>query len=29
MNNWDMGFIKNTTVYKERMQLQFRMEMIN
>ncbi|MSV29389.1 MAG: hypothetical protein EXQ52_11715, partial [Bryobacterales bacterium] len=24
MNNWDMGFIKNTMVYKERMKLQFR-----
>ena len=29
INNWDMGFIKNTTVYKERVKLQFRLEMIN
>lgn len=29
INNWDMGFIKNTMVYKERMKLQFRLEMIN
>ena len=29
MNNWDMGFIKNTTVYGDRMKLQFRLEMIN
>lgn len=29
MNNWDMGFIKNTMVYKERVKLQFRVEMIN
>jgi hypothetical protein len=29
INNWDMGFIKNTTLYKERVKLQFRMEMIN
>ena len=29
MNNWDMSFIKNTTVYKERFKLQFRMELIN
>lgn len=29
INNWDMGFIKNTTVYKERLKLQFRLEMIN
>jgi hypothetical protein len=29
INNWDMGFIKNTMVYKERMKLQFRFEMIN
>jgi len=28
-NNWDMSFIKNTTVYKERIKLQFRAEMIN
>ncbi len=29
MNNWDMGFLKNTTVYGERVKLQFRLEMIN
>jgi carboxypeptidase family protein/TonB-dependent receptor-like protein len=29
INNWDMAFIKNTMVYKERVKLQFRMEMIN
>ena len=29
INNWDMGFIKNTMVYKERFKLQFRCEMIN
>jgi hypothetical protein len=29
MNNWDMGFIKNTMVYRERVKLQFRLEMIN
>ncbi len=29
INNWDMGFIKNTMVYKERVKLQFRVEMIN
>ncbi|MFN7925079.1 MAG: carboxypeptidase-like regulatory domain-containing protein [Bryobacteraceae bacterium] len=29
INNWDMGFIKNTMVYKERVKLQFRFEMIN
>ncbi|MFN0167013.1 MAG: TonB-dependent receptor domain-containing protein [Bryobacteraceae bacterium] len=29
MNNWDMAFLKNTTVYKERFKLQFRFEMIN
>jgi hypothetical protein len=29
INNWDMAFIKNTTVYKERVKLQFRFEMIN
>lgn len=29
INNWDMGFIKNTYVYKERMKLQLRLEMIN
>jgi len=28
-NNWDMGFIKNTFVYRERVKLQFRLEMIN
>jgi hypothetical protein len=29
INNWDMSFIKNTMVYKERVRLQFRVEMIN
>jgi hypothetical protein len=29
INNWDMSFIKNTMVYKERIKLQFRLEMIN
>jgi hypothetical protein len=29
MNNWDMSFIKNTMVYRERVKLQFRLEMIN
>jgi hypothetical protein len=29
INNWDMAFIKNTTLYRERMKLQFRFEMIN
>jgi len=29
INNWDMSFIKNTTLYKERVKLQFRLEMIN
>jgi len=29
INNWDMSFIKNTWVYKERVKLQFRCEMIN
>lgn len=29
INNWDMAFIKNTWVYKERVKLQFRGEMIN
>jgi hypothetical protein len=29
INNWDMSFIKNTSIYKERMKLQFRLEMIN
>jgi len=29
INNWDMSFIKNTMVYKERVKLQFRFEMIN
>jgi hypothetical protein len=29
MNNWDMAVIKNTMVYKERVKLQFRLEMIN
>src|SRR5262249_31478225 len=28
INNWDMGFIKNTAVWKERAKLQFRLEMI-
>jgi hypothetical protein len=29
INNWDMAFIKNTLLYKERVKLQFRLEMIN
>ena len=29
INNWDMSFIKNTWVYKERVKLQLRCEMIN
>lgn len=29
INNWDMSFSKNTYVYKERVKLQFRAEMIN
>ena len=29
MNNWDMAILKNTMVYKERVKLQFRLEMIN
>jgi hypothetical protein len=29
INNWDMAFLKNTMVYKERVKLQFRFEMIN
>jgi len=29
INNCDMGFLKNTNIYKERMKLQFRLEMIN
>ena len=29
MNNWDMAFLKNTFVYKERVKLQFRAELIN
>ena len=29
INNWDMSFIKNTLVYKDRVKLQFRAEMIN
>ncbi|MBI2686642.1 MAG: TonB-dependent receptor [Acidobacteria bacterium] len=29
MNNWDMGFLKNTYAYKERVKVQFRLEMIN
>jgi hypothetical protein len=29
INNWDMGFIKNTTVHRERIKVQFRVEMIN
>jgi hypothetical protein len=29
INNWDMGFLKNTYLYQERVKLQFRLEMIN
>jgi hypothetical protein len=29
INNWDMAVIKNTMVYRERVKLQFRLEMIN
>ena len=29
INNWDMGFIKNTWIYKERVKLQFRAELVN
>jgi len=29
INNWDMGFIKNTWLYKERVRLQFRAEFMN
>ena len=29
INNWDMSFIKTTSLYKERVKLQFRCEMIN
>jgi len=29
INNWDMAFLKNTMVYKERVKLQLRFEMIN
>lgn len=29
INNWDMSFIKNTMLYKERVKLQFHCEMIN
>src|SRR5207248_29220 len=29
INNWDMAFLKNTTVWRERAKLQFRLEMIN
>jgi len=29
INNWDMGFIKNTWLYKERVKLQFRAEFVN
>lgn len=29
INNWDMAFLKNTMLYKERVRLQFRFEMIN
>lgn len=29
INNWDMGFNNNTYVYKEKVKLQFRAEMIN
>lgn len=29
INNWDMSFVKNTSVYRERVRLQLRGEMIN
>jgi len=29
INNWDMAFLKNTRIYGERINLQFRAEMIN
>ncbi len=29
INNWDMGFIKNTWLYKERVRLQYRAEFVN
>lgn len=29
INNWDMAFIKNTYIYRERVKMQFRAEMIN
>ena len=29
INNWDMSFMKNTFVYKERVKLQLRCELIN
>ncbi|HZT28886.1 MAG TPA: TonB-dependent receptor [Bryobacteraceae bacterium] len=29
INNWDMAFLKNTMLYKERVKLQFRCEFIN
>jgi len=29
INNWDMSFMKNTYLYKERVKLQFRCELIN
>jgi hypothetical protein len=29
INNWDMGFIKNTAVFGDRFKVQFRLEMIN
>jgi hypothetical protein len=29
INNWDMSFIKTTSLYQERVKLQFRCEMIN
>ena len=29
INNWDMSFIKNTLIYKDRVKLQFRAEFVN
>ena len=29
INNWDMSFVKNTAVYRERVRLQIRCELIN
>ena len=29
MNNWDVSFLKNTTLWRERLRLQFRCELIN